>query len=110
MQIKVGTVTYKVNFKLVNEISGNKKDIDIEKTEEGFYLGRTNFATLNIEVAEEMPQEKKVNTLWHEIVHTILYNYGIKQKDEEGFCNLMATIIIQLIKDNPQLIRYTEDA
>ena len=106
MQIKIGTLTYQVKLKPLDQIIGNKSGITL-KTDDKYAMGGINVACLEIELAEEMPKDKILNTLWHEIIHGIIYAYGIKNENEEEYCRLMSTILIQLIKDNEKLIEKT---
>lgn len=56
------------------------------------------------------------NTLIHEIVHGVFFHEGLKNLDgmtherEEMLVNCMANGLTQVIKDNPKLIKYLQDA
>lgn len=72
--------------------------------------GAITYNQNEIEVLTALGKSAEVVTLVHEIVHGITYERGINTliKDEsvETFTEEMAKGIIQLIRDNPDLVNY----
>lgn len=52
--------------------------------------------------ADQDSQAKRV-TLWHEIIHGILYGAGLREHDEQ-VVDALAHGIVQVLRDNPQLV------
>ena len=50
------------------------------------------------------------NTLIHEILHAIVYQWGIEldDKDEEKICNTLANGLTTVLVDNPWLLPYIQ--
>ena len=50
------------------------------------------------------------NTLIHEILHAIIYQWGIEldDKEEEKICNTIANGLTTVIVDNPSLLSYLQ--
>jgi len=50
------------------------------------------------------------NTLIHEILHAIVYQWGIEldDKDEERICNTIANGLTTVFIDNPSLLSYLQ--
>jgi len=50
------------------------------------------------------------NTLIHEILHAIVYQWGIEldDKDEERICNTIANGLTTVFVDNPSLLSYLQ--
>jgi hypothetical protein len=50
------------------------------------------------------------NTLIHEILHAIVYQWGIEldDKDEERICNTIANGLTTVFIDNPSLLSYIQ--
>ena len=50
------------------------------------------------------------NTLIHEILHAIVYQWGIEldDKDEERICNTIANGLTTVVVDNPSLLSYLQ--
>ena len=81
-------------------------DIHGETDDGRFVHGRATFHKTLIEIEASSSKQGALHTLMHEIVHTIRYQAAIKPtEDEEYVCDSMAYGLIQLIKDNPELIK-----
>ncbi len=53
---------------------------------------------------------KVVDTLMHEINHAIYWAYGIEDGDnEERTVSTLSTGLVQVIRDNPDLLAYIQD-
>ena len=50
------------------------------------------------------------NTFIHEILHAIIYQWGIEldEKEEEKICNILANGLTTVIVDNPWLLPYLQ--
>jgi len=50
------------------------------------------------------------NTLIHEILHAVVYQWGIEldDKDEERICNTIANGLTTVFVDNPSLLSYLQ--
>lgn len=68
--------------------------------------GHILLADAIIKIASDQADDIKLVTLWHEILHGILNNAGQKQQPE-GFIEALSFGLIQLIRDNPELITLT---
>ncbi len=64
-----------------------------------------------INLLEFQGKEFLKRTLLHEILHCILEVYGIdlRNKNEEATIDGLATALMELIKNNPKLIKYLGD-
>jgi len=59
---------------------------------------------LEIYIEKRLPQARKIQTLIHEIVHGILFEYGDIKLSEQKV-DAIASGIAQVLKDNPKLKR-----
>lgn len=73
--------------------------------------GHTNRVNSVISVNQMGNQVEQVNTLIHECLHAIYHTQGIKTDvdTEELVVNSLANGLVQMIRDNPQLIEYILD-
>ena len=53
-----------------------------------------------------IPSRAGVNTLLHEILHGIFYQYGLEHRDEENLVTTLSNGLTTVFVDNPWLIRY----
>lgn len=60
--------------------------------------------TISIKAGQEFHAEKI--TLLHEIFHGILYFAGHKLQSDENFLEVLSNSVYQLLKDNPELVKY----
>lgn len=60
-----------------------------------------------IRIDKSLKDEKKLNTLLHEIVHALLdhFNAELKLKDEEKVCEVLGSGLSDLFFNNPKLIK-----
>ena len=74
-------------------------------------FGQFHSASMEIRMHETFPSDQQAaETLIHEIMHALLYVYGVKIKDEEHTVAVVSTALATLIKLNPDLISYLQDA
>lgn len=53
---------------------------------------------------------RQLDTLLHELNHAIWWAYGIKDEDkEERTVSVMATGMVQILRDNPKLLKYINE-
>lgn len=68
--------------------------------------GSIDYDNLIIKLKNEYPEQKKIQTLWHEIVHGIIREYKISEDcDSETLVDTLATGIVQVLKDNITLTK-----
>lgn len=69
--------------------------------------GLIDYNKLEIQIAKDIPLEKQRETLWHEILHGITneYNIDLSNDDEEDIIDEISKGIVQVLHDNPELIR-----
>lgn len=58
--------------------------------------------TIDYEIERRLPNHKKLQTLFHEILHAIAFEYG-DIKIGETKIDLLATGLMSLFRDNPTL-------
>lgn len=97
--IKIGPVTYKVL--VIDDL--HKIDDEGRKV---WLHGHILQADAEIRVANDQADDVKVITVWHEVIHGILYNAGQKEHPE-GLIEAISAGLVQLIRDNPALIALT---
>lgn len=73
--------------------------------------GSIAYDDLVINIKNSIPYDKKIQTLWHEIIHGIIRDWGvnINGDDEESKVDWISTGIVQVIKDNPELVSKAGD-
>ena len=91
MQIKIGPILYDVLE--VHELCG----------EAGSLCGDLNTSRTRIRINADDDSQVQVVTLWHEILHGILYTAGIRDHDER-LIDALAHGLVQVISDNPEII------
>jgi hypothetical protein len=91
MQIQIGPVLYEVLF--LHELCN----------EGGALMGDFNSNKARIRVNADDDEQVQVVTLWHEIVHGILYTAGIRDHDET-LIDALAFGLVQVMRDNPEII------
>lgn len=64
--------------------------------------GFIDYPTCEISLDESSSPQVLEVTLWHEIIHAILYNAGIT-KHKEKLVDIIAAGITQVLQDNPRL-------
>jgi len=86
-KIRVGACTYTIKELLVN-------------ADEGF-VGRCHPNSQLIEIEGRLPSDKKKQTLLHEVIHAINFEYGNLRLSERN-TDIFATALLSLFKDNPK--------
>ena len=88
-QVKIGLITYDITYD--------------PRCAADSLLGRIALLEGKIEIRPDMSPTVERITLWHEIMHGILFQVGIKEH-EERVLDALAHGILQLIEDNPALV------
>ncbi|PGC80277.1 ImmA/IrrE family metallo-endopeptidase [Bacillus toyonensis] len=88
--VKIGGVSYGLE-----EVEGLAKEHQV--------LGHILYDDLKIKLDASMPQDRKEETLIHEITHGIFYEAGYEEQDED-MINRVGKVLYQVIKDNPNLL------
>lgn len=88
-EVKVGNLEYKV------------KEVSKEQMGRDDLWGDIDHAKLKIRLSDDMAEGRKLETLWHEMLHC-LENMGVR-KFREGELDIMAQFIIQVLRDNEEL-------
>jgi len=99
-KIKVGPLTYEVFV---------SKDV----TNEGDCWGSTHYRTQKIFLTPDSKEDHREETFVHELLHACLetsgLNFRIEEKDKypsaEEIVRTTATILYQVIKDNPKIFK-----
>lgn len=71
------------------------------------YLGDFDFGLRKIRISKNQSEDSKIETFLHEILHGILIERDVNI-DSEGadlICNALSRGVIQLIQDNPELLK-----
>ena len=74
------------------------------------YLGDFDFGLRKIRISKNQSEDSKIETFLHEILHGILIERDVNI-DSEGadlICNALSRGVIQLIQDNPGLLKKQE--
>ena len=87
-KIRIGACTYVV------------KEIVVDSDED--FVGRCHPNQQLITIDKRLPPDKKRQTLLHEIIHAINFEYG-NLKISEKNVDIFATALLSLLKDNKDL-------
>ena len=91
-QVKVGPYNYRINSR------------DMEWFRVHNIHGRVHNSSLVMDIVNEQSPEMVLDTLIHEILHTVFYVYNVEEEDdEERTVNTMATGFTAVLVDNPEL-------
>jgi hypothetical protein len=87
------------------------KVLELEGDDAQTYFGTFEFRKQEIRLRPEFASEAlKADTLIHEILHAVWKTQGIKAKREETIVNALSTGFTQVLKDNPDLRKYLNEA
>lgn len=87
-KIKIGGMEYQVK-----EVKFGESNVDVT-------LGECHFETANILINENLSDSRKEQTLFHELVHAMLFEAGSVEYDNEELVNQLGLIMYQVFKDN----------
>ena len=87
MQLRLGALTYTVD-------EGKLKQ----------QCGHCDYEHARIRIHRTLDPQLKRVTLWHEIIHALLFNAGVYEPEHnEQQIDALAHGIVQVLRDNPQL-------
>lgn len=70
------------------------------------YVGNVFQSSGEIEIKKDQEFYAEKITVLHEIIHCILYHAGSKLKKDEDFIEMVANGIYQVLKENPEVVRW----
>ena len=77
-----------------------KQSVDIN------LMGRLSYDTAQIFIREDLPLDKKMETLLHEVIHASYMNAGLQPgDDEEKIVTALSSGVYQFLKDNKDVYR-----
>lgn len=86
--VNVAGVNYDVNEKTFVDIDGSRN-----------YQGACFYANTEIQILEDLSDERKNSVLVHEMTHAIFYEAGFGEQDED-MVNRVANVLCQVLKSN----------
>lgn len=90
------------------KIFGQKYRIDYNHNEEDSY-GVTISDSNRISIRHRLPEDKLVRVLMHEVAHAAIHESLLanrKRFDVEEVCDLVGYHIVDILRDNPQLMEW----
>ena len=93
--IKIGCITYTVAL--------------IKKKQLGDYWGRLDKIKQVVEILHSLAPQRKAETLFHEVLHGAYELAGlnhIEEPSEEQVVNGLSYQLVQILRDNPNLVAY----
>lgn len=87
-KIKIGGMEYQV------------KEVKFGESNGDVTLGECHFETADILINENLSDNRKEQTLFHEMVHAMLFEAGSVEYDNEDLVNQLGLIMYQVFKDN----------
>ena len=91
--VKVGPVIYSVEY--VKDLQDDGRPLD----------GQIDHGLAAISIKENMNEQVKVQTLLHEIIHSIEAQTGRRRELKEAMIDALAFGVYQVIRENPQLVK-----
>lgn len=90
--IKVSGIDYSING----------FDTDVDRN----LMGRLAYDTAQIYIRNDLPIDKKYETLLHEVIHIVYMNAGLQPSDdEEKVVTALSSGVYQFLKDNKDVFR-----
>lgn len=84
------------------DYSVNGFDTDVDRN----LMGRLSYDTAQIYIRNDLPIDKKMETLLHEVMHTVYMNAGLQPGDEEEkVVTALSSGVYQFLKDNKDVYR-----
>lgn len=90
------------------KIFGQKYKIKYDHKEEDSY-GITDSAINEINVRANLPEDKLVCVLMHELTHAVIFETPLcdrKRLDIEEICDLVGYHILDMLKNNPKILEF----
>ncbi|MGO2265840.1 MAG: hypothetical protein ACTH54_03275 [Vagococcus salmoninarum] len=88
LTVKVGGISYDVKEKAFIELDSNRN-----------FQGACLFSETEIQILEDISEERKVNVFIHELTHAIFYEAGFEEHDED-MVNRIGNVLQQVLQDN----------
>jgi hypothetical protein len=99
MKVKIGFCTYPV--RVMEKVSNESHDDDEDP------LGRIDYYS-HISIKDNQPDQSKLHTLVHEVIHGLLRHYGLDAYvDKEGledFVDGFSGVLLDFMVSNPGLV------
>ena len=77
-------------------------DTDVDRN----LMGRLSYDTAQIYIRNDLPIDKKMETLLHEVMHAVYMNAGLQPGDEEEkVVTALSSGLYQFLKDNKDVYR-----
>ena len=77
-------------------------DTDVDRN----LMGRLSYDVAQIYIRNDLPIDKKYETLLHEVIHAVYMNAGLQPGDEEEkVVTALSSGIYQFLKDNKDVFR-----
>lgn len=77
-------------------------DTDVDRN----LMGRLSYDTAQIYIRNDLPIDKKMETLLHEVLHAVYMNSGLQPGDEEEkVVTALSSGLYQFLKDNKDVYR-----
>ena len=92
MQVQIGPIVYDVVY--VEELAGASS---------GSLCGDIAPHKARIRINADDDSQAQIVTLWHEVVHGILFGAGMRDHDEQ-IVDALAHGLVQVLRDNPEII------
>lgn len=90
------------------KIFGQKYKVDYNHNEEDS-LGETDSANNRISIRHRLQEDKLVRVLMHEVTHAVIEESPLalrRRFDVEEVCDIVGFHIVDVLKDNPQLVEW----
>jgi Zn-dependent peptidase ImmA (M78 family) len=79
-------------------------EYDIEESDKMVDNGSIDTEKLKIHIDSTIDEQVKRQTLWHEIIHALMHQFGLSLSDhDEKMIDNLAHGICQVIRDNPKI-------
>ncbi len=93
MQVQIGPILYDVLR--IPELASDA----------GSLCGDFSFSRARIRINADDDPQCQVVTLWHEVIHGILYTAGLRDHDEQ-IIDALAHGLVQVLSDNPEIVPF----
>ena len=90
------------------KIFGQKYKIDYSHTDEDSW-GATDAGSNRISIRHRLQEDKLIRVLMHEVTHAVIEESALtnrKRFDVEEVCDLVGFHIVDVLRDNPQLMEF----
>lgn len=95
-------------------VHSEANDFLAEEADEGdnILFGRTNHLKGTIHIRPGASASKQRETMMHEVLHTVCFVSGLSHEldAEEGLVRRLTPVLLQVIRDNPELVEYLRAA